>query len=276
MQMAEIGCQLWQEVLYIGALLVPRNHAMHREGVAQIVKPGLKTAPVMTLHAGTGAQLSEHILRDSSLQGSSGSRYEEQRFWIGRVVYRSPSRVGSQGTRQIRPNGHKPRLVELAFANREDSGGEIHIGQGEGQCLTDPQTSAIQKQNEHSAGMGLQFAARVLADGGGVEQPPEFVTRVDVGHESWRWFGDELGERGDVRVSPANRETIESAERFVFAMPEARDRSAASDVGVHTICLDVGHRHISYSSAERPQCTRFGVKTHAHRLLVRDILGDCL
>ena len=32
MQMAEIGCQLWQEVLHIGALLVPRNHAMHREG----------------------------------------------------------------------------------------------------------------------------------------------------------------------------------------------------------------------------------------------------
>ena len=107
-------------------------------------------------------------------------------------------------------------------------------------------------------------------------QPPEFVPRVDVGHESWRWFGDELGERGDVRVSPANRETIESAERFVFAMPEARDRSTASDVGVHTICLDVGHRQISYSSAERPQGTRFGVKTHAHRLLVRYILGDCL
>src|SRR5215468_454505 len=108
MQMAEIGCQLWQEVLHIGALLVPRNHAMHREGVAQIVKPGLKTAPVITLHAGTGAQPSEDILRGSSLQGSSRSRDEERRFWIGSVVRRSPNRVGSQGAREIRPKGHEP------------------------------------------------------------------------------------------------------------------------------------------------------------------------
>ena len=242
--------------------------------MAQVVKPGLKTGPVITLHAGTGAQPSEHILRGSSRQGSPRSRDEERRFWI--EVCQSPSRVGSQGDREIRTNGHEPCLVELAFANREDSGGEIHIGQGEGQCLTDPQTSAIQQQNEHPAGMGLQFAARVLADSGGVEQPPEFVPRVDVGHESWRRFGYELGERGNVRVSPANREAIESAKRFVFAMSEARDRAAASDVGVHTICRDVGQRHISYGSAERSQCTCFGVETHAHGLLERAILSDCL
>src|SRR5215831_19531401 len=164
---------------------------MHREGVPQVVKPGLKTGSVITLYAGTRPQACERILCGSSCQGTSCSRDEERRLWIGGVVCRSSSRVGRQGGSEIRPNGHEPCLVELAFANREDSGGEIHIGQGEGQCFTDPQTSAIQKQNEHSAGMGLQFAARVLADGGGVEQTSEFVPRVDVGHESWRRFGYE-------------------------------------------------------------------------------------
>jgi hypothetical protein len=77
--------------------------------MAQVVKPGLKTGPVITLQAGTGAQPSEHILRGSSRQGCSGSRDEERRFWIGGEVCRSPSRVGSQGDREIRPNGHERR-----------------------------------------------------------------------------------------------------------------------------------------------------------------------
>src|ERR1700692_1751919 len=96
--------------------------------------------------------------------------------------------------------------------------------------------------------------------------------RKDVGHKV-RWFGNDLGQRGTGDVSPCHRKTIEAAEHFVFAVPEARDGPSAGDVGLHTTRRNLGYRDFSHSSTKRPQGSGFGVKTHTHGLFIGNVLG---
>ena len=65
-----------------------------------------------------------------------------------------------------------------------------------------------------------------------------------MGHEV-RWLGNHLGERGTGGVSACHRKTVEAAEDFVFAVPEARDGTGPGDVGLHTISRNLGYGDVS-------------------------------
>ena len=93
------------------------------------------------------------------------------------------------------------------------------------------------------------------------------------GHKVRR-FGNDLGKRGTGGVSACHRKTVKAAEHFVFAVPEACDGTAAGDVGVHLIGCNLGYGDFSHGPAKRPQGPVFGVETHAHGLLVGNVLSD--
>src|SRR5437588_3099015 len=130
-------------------------------------------------------------------------------------------------------------LVEFAFSNREQAGGQIDIGQREGKRLTDAQCRSVQQQDEHAASVRLQLAPRVFTIGAGVEQSLQFLVREDVGNKL-QWFGNDLGKRSTGGVSPCHCVTIEAAEYLVFAVPEARDGTCTIQRGVHTVGRKVG------------------------------------
>src|SRR5438067_64299 len=97
--------------------------------------------------------------------------------------------------------------------------------------------------------------------------------REDVGHKvGWVW--NHLGQRRSGGVSSCHRKTVEAAEHFVFAVPEARDGTGPSDVGLHAIGCNLGYGDVSHGSTKRPQSTSLGVESHAHRLFVGDVLGS--
>ena len=129
---------------------------MNCEGMPQIMKSRLVTTSVMALHAGTGTQPAEDIFRCVAHHRSSGASQEKRRVrWSG-VILGSVRHILSQGAVESRAHGYQPCLVEFAFANREDAGGEIHIGHPERQRFTDAQARRVEQQDEHATGVGLQ------------------------------------------------------------------------------------------------------------------------
>src|SRR4030095_454573 len=104
-----------------------------------------------------------------------------------------------------------------------------------------------------------------------VEQPLYFFLREDVGNKLW-WFGNDPGKRRTGRVSPRHRKTIEAMEPFMFAVPEARNRTSTGDEGLHPINRNLSYKNVSHGSTKRLQGTGFSVETHAHRLFMRNVL----
>ena len=70
-----------------------------------------------------------------------------------------------------------------------------------------------------------------------------------------------------------DREPIEAGQDFILAMPEACDRSTTGQEIVDDIRLQLIDINITDLSRKRFQDTRFCAETHAHGLLIGDILS---
>ena len=110
---------------------------MYRGGMPQVMQSRLITAAVVTQHACPNSQSAEDILRGVPRQRASSAGQEQRRIRFGGVLLGALGHIGLQRAGESRAHGHQPCLVEFAFANRENAGGQIHIGQREGKRLTD-------------------------------------------------------------------------------------------------------------------------------------------
>ena len=70
-----------------------------------------------------------------------------------------------------------------------------------------------------------------------------------------------------------DREPIEATQDFILAMPEACDGSATGQESIDNTRLQLIHINVSDLSRKRFQDTRFRAETHAHGLLICDILS---
>src|SRR5580704_1619855 len=96
--------------------------------------------------------------------------------------------------------------------------------------------------------------------------------REDVGYK-FRGFRNDFRKRRPVHVSSCCSKPIKAAEHLVFAMPEARYRAYASNIGVHAVGRNLSHGNIAHDSTKRLQGAGLGVEAHTHALLVGNILG---
>ena len=101
---------------------------MYRSGVPQVMQSRLITAAVVPQHAGPNAQPAKDIFRGIPLQRASIAGQEQCRVRFGGVFLGTLGYVGLQSNAEIRAQGHQLRLVEFAFADRENAGGQIDIG----------------------------------------------------------------------------------------------------------------------------------------------------
>ncbi len=96
--------------------------------------------------------------------------------------------------------------------------------------------------------------------------------REDVGYK-FRCFRNDLGKRTTVHVSACCGKPIKATEHLVFAVPKARYRACACDVGVHTVGRNFGYGNVAHDSTKRLQGAGFGVEAHTHTLFIGNILG---
>src|SRR5216684_2491408 len=76
-----------------------------------------------------------------------------------------------------------------------------------------------------------------------------------------------------VHVSACCGKPIKATEHLVFAVPKARYRACACDVGVHTVGRNFGYGNVAHDSTKRLQGAGFGVEAHTHTLFIGNILG---
>src|SRR3954447_20818528 len=104
------------------------------------------------------------------------------------MLLSSPCDVWSQDPQQVISNRHQAALVELALADAEDPGAEVDIDQGEVEGFADAQPGAIQQEQDRPIGVGVDTTTRMVIGRNRIEQAPQFLVRVDVGHEYFPWL----------------------------------------------------------------------------------------
>ena len=98
----------------------------------------LMTAAIVSPHAGANSQSAKDILRRIPRQRGSIAGQEQCRVRSSGVLLGTPSHIGLQDTDEIRAHGYQPRLIEFALADRENTHGQIDIGECEGKGFADP------------------------------------------------------------------------------------------------------------------------------------------
>ena len=99
------------------------------------------------------------------------------------MVFLALTCIAGERVDKIPADGHESCLVEFALTNLDHSAGETYIVQGEGERLADGQPRSVQQEDKGAVCICPDFAARVFAQGCGVEQAQELFTRVDVGNK---------------------------------------------------------------------------------------------
>src|ERR1700722_11193447 len=89
-----------------------------------------------------------------------------------------------------------------------------------------------------------------------------------LGNSPWQWR--------PVGMAPGDGELIEAAERGMFALPKAGNRTGSGEKGKHLAGCDVLHGHLARCATKRLKDASFRTKAHAHRLLMGDIASDDL
>ena len=84
--MAEIGGQLWQQILDIGTIRIPGDDPVNDPGVTKVMKTRLATASTFPLNASMTAQSTKCALRHVFGYSLAASGTEEQSFVNGRVL----------------------------------------------------------------------------------------------------------------------------------------------------------------------------------------------
>src|SRR5215831_6349487 len=77
-------------------------------------------------------------------------------------------------------------------------------------------------------------------------------------------------------MAAGDNEPIKAIKNPMLAFPEGRDGSGTGEIGVHTLGVNLFQVHLTHGTAKRLEGTSLSTKTHAHRLLMSDIVGSCL
>ena len=126
----------------------------------QIMKSRLVTTSILSQHACANTHPAEDIFRGMARYRSSRAGQEQRSIQLSGVLLRASGHILPNGAGESWTHGYQPAFVEFAFANREDAGGQIHVGHSEGKRLADAHSRSVQQQDEHTTGVGLQLAAR--------------------------------------------------------------------------------------------------------------------
>jgi hypothetical protein len=115
--MTEIGRQLRQQALHVGALSVPAHQARHGKGGPQVMQPRLVTSTVDTTHLGVFTHSLERVFGTGARGALALTRQEERRIGADRRKHAALRGIVAQHLRQIRSGRHDACLVELAVAD---------------------------------------------------------------------------------------------------------------------------------------------------------------
>ena len=145
MNMAEVSCQLRQKALHVCPLAIPGDQAMNCKGMPQVMQSRLVTTSVLAQYACADTQSAEDVFRCVTRHRSSGAGRKQRSIQLSGVLLCALGHIPPNSAGEVRTHGYQPCLVEFAFANREDTGGQIHVAQPEGKRLADAQTRSVQQ-----------------------------------------------------------------------------------------------------------------------------------
>ena len=126
--------------------------------------------------------------------------------------------MGPQRIEELRTDRDKPALVELRSAYSQHGARQIDVGQGELECLLQPQTGSVKEQEQRAERVRIQLERVAAADVYRVKEAPQLVTGVHVPGRRRRGLRLLLRRRQGraVRESTADRIAIESGQCVVL------------------------------------------------------------
>src|ERR1700733_14644964 len=121
--------------------------------------------------------------------------------------------------------------------------------------------------------MRLKFSESDLLGAGWINEPLQFVARVNIRHETFWDLGNCLGQRYMVDKATAGRVSVETAERVVLAPPVTIHRTGSGQESLHLFRSDLACLYLrSHTSAKCVQQTLCTIKLRPHRLPERCVL----
>lgn len=190
--MPQVGGQYRQHGIEIGPLAIPPGQAMHREGMAQVMKPG--TAPPPPVRNPTSPEkLSESAVDGQTVVRSAVGAREE-----GDI--RRPGAQGVSIATKALAEGRRHRneaiLAVLPLANDQDSRQQVDLAHTQGHHLADARAAPIEDADDGGQDTMPQGRTGIGRDGiRRFQEPPDLVVPEDVRNERGRLPGRESGLR---------------------------------------------------------------------------------
>jgi hypothetical protein len=171
----------------------------------------------------------DHSLVDQPLAEASGQERRPITQWRWQCT--APLDVRGQRGGQSLANRYLPRFVELRLPYRQYAITMIDVAQCQPNRLADSKPSAIEQQQQCAVRQGLQGAERRLQDGGGIQQPLQFVGRIDIGSKRRRQLGALFRQNRHGDMASCNREAVQARKQPVLGRPSGAERATAQERG---------------------------------------------
>ena len=219
---AQVRRQERQACLDIGALAIPRDEAMDGKGGAEIVRARPMSWMPLT-DVGLPQQTRESRLQTSERDRSSASRHEEDRAITIGERQPGPLRVVlRERTTQVGPDGYESRFEEFGIPDGEEMVAEVDVAAAQAKRLARAESRAVQEQEHETECVRLNECRRMDGLRGGVEQPANVVTGIDVSVERGLNLRTGLRQRRVAQVPSPDEVPKEATECLVLAGPESR------------------------------------------------------
>jgi hypothetical protein len=119
---------LWQQSLHIRALAVPGHKTMNGEGMPQVVKTWLVARPIVPMDIRKTAETAESVFDKRPFYGLAMACYEKG---CDAAAWDTPFipllLITHERTREASSNWRQPCAIELAFADRKQTVGQVDI-----------------------------------------------------------------------------------------------------------------------------------------------------
>jgi hypothetical protein len=129
----------WEHGVEIDATSAPVFHAVHREGVSNVVEPWAVSPTSMSDANGTQGTPEDRVGSVKRVRSTMRGREENGLRW----AYWHRGRVESESSQEPLGNGHKAVLPELTLPDFQDSHIEIDIPDGQPQRLSAAETTPV-------------------------------------------------------------------------------------------------------------------------------------